>query len=97
MPRNSALVAVAKFPGLVDAGAGAAGHRRPAEGAVGQLDVDFDGRVAAAIENLSGVDVHNFELMVAFSWNKGLGIIAVFSRTGTSLTRGGKGHRTAAA
>ena len=30
------LVAVAKFPGLVDAGAGAAGHGGPAERAVGQ-------------------------------------------------------------
>ncbi len=53
------LVAVAKFPGLVDAGAGAAGHGRAAEGAVGQFHVDLDGRIAAAVENLSGVDVYN--------------------------------------
>ena len=53
------LVAVAKFPGLVDAGAGPAGDRRAAEGAIGQLDVDFDGGVSAAIEDLPGVDVNN--------------------------------------
>ena len=53
------LVAVAQFPGLVDAGAGAAGHGRAAERAVGQLDVDLDGRVAAAVENLPGANVNN--------------------------------------
>ena len=53
------LVAVAKFPGLVDAGAGPAGHGRPAERAVGQFHVDLDGGIAAAIEDLSGADVDN--------------------------------------
>ncbi len=53
------LVAVAKFPGLVDAGAGAAGHGGAAERAVGQFHVDLDGRIAAAIEDLSGADVYN--------------------------------------
>ena len=53
------LVAVAEFPGLVDAGAGPAGHGRAAERAVGQFHVDLDGGVAAAVEDLSGVDVYN--------------------------------------
>ena len=53
------LVAVAEFPRLVDSGAGAAGHGRPAEAAVGQFHVDLDGRIAAAIEDLSGTDVYN--------------------------------------
>ena len=53
------LVAVAKLPRLVDAGAGAAGHGGPAERAVGQFHVDLDGRIAAAIEDLSGTNVYN--------------------------------------
>ena len=53
------FVAVAKFEGLVDTGAGPAGHRRPAERAVGQIDIDLDGRISTAIENLSGTNVYN--------------------------------------
>ena len=53
------LVAVAKLPGLVDAGAGPAGHGRAAERAVGQFHVDLDGGVSAAVEDLSGTDVYN--------------------------------------
>ena len=51
------LVAVAQLPGFVDAGAGAAGDGGAAERAVGQRDVDLDGRIAAAIENLPAVDI----------------------------------------
>ena len=54
-----ALVAVAQLPGFVDAGAGAAGHGGAAERAVVQRDVDFDGRIAAAIENLAAVDIND--------------------------------------
>ena len=50
------LVAVAQFDGLVGAGAGAAGHGGPADGAVVEDDFDFDGRIAAAIENFAGVN-----------------------------------------
>ena len=56
------LVAVAKFQGLVNARARAAGHRRPAERTVGQLHVDLDGGVSAAIEDLSGMDIENFRI-----------------------------------
>ena len=50
------LVAVAQLDGLVRAGAGAAGDGGPADGAVGEDDVDLDGRVAAAVEDLAGVN-----------------------------------------
>ena len=53
------LVAVAEFPRLVHAGAGPAGHGRGADRTVVQLHVDFDGRIAAAIENLPAVNVYN--------------------------------------
>ena len=53
------LVAVAKLPGLVDAGAGPAGHGGAAERAVGQFDVDFDGGVSPAVQDLPGADVYN--------------------------------------
>ena len=53
------LVAVAQLPGFVDAGAGAAGDGGPADRAVVERDIDFDGRIAAAIENLAAVDVNN--------------------------------------
>jgi len=52
-----ALVAVPLLPGLVGAGAGARGHRGAAEGPVGEGDVDLDRGVAAAVEDLAGVDV----------------------------------------
>ena len=50
------LVAVAQLDGLVGAGAGARGDGGAADGAVGEDDVDFDGRVAAAVEDLAGVE-----------------------------------------
>ena len=49
------LVAVAQLDGLVNAGAGAGGDGGAAEGAVGQDDVDLDGRVASAVEDLASV------------------------------------------
>ena len=62
--RNSAaeillLVAVAQFPCFVHAGAGAAGNGGPAERAVDQGHVDLNGRIAAAVENLSGLNVND--------------------------------------
>ena len=56
------LVAVAKFQRLVNSGARAAGDRRAAERTVGKLHVDFDRRVSAAVENLSGMDVENLRI-----------------------------------
>ena len=58
-PRYRALVLVAQFQRLVGAGAGAAGHGGAADGAVGQDHFDFQGRVAAAVQNLAGVNVFN--------------------------------------
>ena len=54
------LVAVAQFDSLVDAGAGAAGHDRAADSPAVQLDIDLDGRVAAAVKNLSASDINDF-------------------------------------
>ena len=56
-PQILLVVAVAQFPCLVDAGAGPAGNGRPAERAVGQRHIDLDGRIAAAVENLSCLDI----------------------------------------
>ncbi len=53
------LFGISQFPSFVHAGAGAAGDRGPAKRAVGQGHVDLNGRIAAAVENLSGVNVNN--------------------------------------
>jgi len=49
-------VGVTQFVGFVLSGAGAAGHRGPSHHAFLGRDVHLDGRVAAAVENLSGAD-----------------------------------------
>ena len=59
LPRYTCLVAVAQLPGLVDAGAGPAGDGGAAERAVVERDVDLDGGIAAAIENLAAVDIND--------------------------------------
>ena len=51
------LVAVAQFDRLMRAGGSARGHRGAAQRAVLQHDVDFDGRIAAAVENFAADDV----------------------------------------
>ena len=51
------LPAVAKLDGLVDAGRGAGRDRGPAERARLEPHVDLDGRIAARVEDLAGVDV----------------------------------------
>ena len=48
---------VAQLDGLVGAGRGARGHGGAAEGAVLQRDIHLDRRIAAAIENLTGVNI----------------------------------------
>ena len=53
------LVAVALLPGLVGTGARPRRHGGPPEGSVGQRDIDLEGGVAAAVEDLAGVDVDN--------------------------------------
>ena len=57
LPPQRALVAVAQLDRLVRAGRGARRHRRAAHAAVLQRDVDLDRRIAAAVEDLAGVDV----------------------------------------
>ena len=53
------LVAVAQLDRLVRAGGGAGRNRGAAERAVLQRDVDFDGRIAAAVEDFAADDVDN--------------------------------------
>ena len=53
------LVAVAELDRLVDSRAGPGGNRRPPERAVGQDHVHFDGRVAAAVEDLATANLRN--------------------------------------
>ena len=51
------LVAVTKLDSLVGAGRRTRGYGRAAEGAVVQGDIDFDRRIAAAVQNLAGDDI----------------------------------------
>ena len=51
------LVAVAQFDRLMRAGRGARRHRGAAERAVRQHDLDFHGRIAAAVEDFAGENV----------------------------------------
>ena len=50
-------IAVALLDRFMDPGRGARGHRRAALAAVLERDVDLDRRIAAAVEDLAGVDV----------------------------------------
>ena len=52
-------VAVAQLHGLMPAGAGAGRHDGPAARAAVAMDLDLDGRLAAAVEHFAGVDVNN--------------------------------------
>ncbi len=52
-----AHVTIAKFVGLVSAGRGARRHGGATKRATSETDVDFDGGIAAGIENLAGGDV----------------------------------------
>src|SRR5205814_10105886 len=54
------LVLVAQLDRLVRPGAGARGHRGPAGGAVVEDHFDFEGGIAAAIEDFAGVDALQF-------------------------------------
>ncbi len=54
-----AVAAVAQLDGLVLAGGRAARHGGPPVGPAGQHDVDLDGRVAAGIEDLAALHVHD--------------------------------------
>ena len=60
------VAAVAQLGGLELAGRGAGGHGRAPGRARAQRELDLDGRVAAAVEDLAGVDLldlaHSFNL-----------------------------------
>ena len=51
------LVAVAQFPGLVLAGGSPAGHGGAAVVAAFEVDLDFNGGIAARIQDFQGADV----------------------------------------
>ena len=53
------LVAIAQFDRFVRPGGCARWHRRAAEAAVFQQDIDFDGGIAPAIEDFAAVDVND--------------------------------------
>jgi hypothetical protein len=55
----TALVAVTQFDGFARAGGGAGRHGRAAHGAGLQQHVAFDGRVAAAVQDLATHDVYD--------------------------------------
>ena len=57
LPPIARLVAVAQLDRLVRAGRGAGGHGGAAARAVLQHDIDFDGRIAAAVEDFAADDV----------------------------------------
>ena len=59
-PEIAALgVGVAQLVGFVPARAGPAGDGGPPDGPVFQLDVDFDGRISAAVQDLAGIHSGN--------------------------------------
>ncbi len=53
------LIVVAELARFVLTGAGAAGHGGGADRVVVERDIDFNGRVAAAIEDLPSVDIND--------------------------------------
>ena len=57
LPPIALLVAVAQLDRLVRAGGGAGRHGGAADGAALQRDIDLDGRIAAAVQDLPRVDV----------------------------------------
>ena len=63
----AALVAVAQLARLKGASRSARRHHRAAEAAVLEHDLDLDGGIAAAVENLTTVDVQNIAHVVSLS------------------------------
>ena len=57
----TALVAVPELAGLVDTGGSAGGNGGTAHGAVLQVNLYLDGRIAAAVQNLAANYVYNFD------------------------------------
>ncbi len=53
---KAGFVIVAELDGFMGARAGAAGHGRPAKRAIGQENLDFDRRIAPAVEDFAGMN-----------------------------------------
>ena len=62
------LVAVTQLAGLVDAGGSAGGNGSAAHGTVFQINLDLDGGVAAAVQDLATQNVNNFDHLL--HWNQ---------------------------
>ena len=60
----TALIAVAQLASLVDTGGSAGRNGSAANGAVVERDLDFHGRIAAGVQNLSGAYIHNFKIVL---------------------------------
>ena len=60
----TALIAVAQLASLVDTGGSAGRNGSAANGAVVKRDLDFHGRIAAGVQNLSGTYIHNFKIVL---------------------------------
>ena len=54
-----ALAAIAQFDGFMRAGGSARGNGGAAQAAIFEKDIDFDSRVATAIENFAADDIDN--------------------------------------
>jgi len=52
-----ALATIAKLDGFMRAGRRARRNRRAAHAAIFEVDIDFDSRIATAVENLAGDNV----------------------------------------
>ena len=55
-------VTVAEFDSFVFTGAGAAWYRSTARSPAFQLNIHFEGRVASAVEDFTGVDATDIEI-----------------------------------
>ena len=68
----AALVAIAQLAGLKGAGRSTRRHHCTAKAAVLEHDLDLDGGIAAAVEHLATVDIHNIAHVVSLSLGNGL-------------------------
>ncbi len=73
------LVAVAQFDRLMGAGGGARGHRGAADRAIFQHHIDFDGGVAAAVEDFAADDVDDGGHVSLFQGMFGIGLRCFYS------------------
>ena len=89
----SALVAVAQFDRFMGARRGPRGHAGSTHRSVLEHDVDFDGRIAAAVEDFARDDVNDGGHFNS-SWFPCPGLPAEPSARATAIGRGGEPRRT---